>query len=395
MELFNPHSNDWLKNKFSIYNDLRNRDTAYWSDTYKMYVITRYDDVVFALNNPEIFSSAYGNLIVEDSRRFGQTLGASDNPTHDFLKNIVRNAYSKDNMDRIASCFSHHARRLLSDKDNLNLSDVISELSAWCVAEIINFPYDKKEVVDLIIDIQKKSSLATNTNIDDSSYKEFRHILKKLWVPKIEPLGPGIYNEFYYNDSIDLDPNEQHPRSSLFVGPIISGASSMAGGLQFLTLDLHRSGKLHNLLNDKSLIPSAVNESLRYNASTGRFSRTVKSEVELHGVKLMAGDRVALCLDSANRDPRAFTNPDVFDLGRQGSKSLAFGHGMHACIALSISKNIMSTWLELLFDIFGNYRITTLDSELEYLMTASGNNDLLTNLYIEKTLNLTNSSASA
>lgn len=395
MELFNPHSNDWLRNKFSIYNDLRERDTAYWSEAYKMYVITRYDDVMFALNNPEIFSSAYGNLIVEDSRRFNTTLGASDNPHHDFLKNIVRNAYSKDNMDRITDCFSFHARRLLSDKKKLNLSDAIAELSAWCVAEIINFPYDKKEVVDLIIDIQKKSSLATNTNIDDSSYKNFRHILKKLWVSKTAPLGPGIYNEFYYNDSMDLDPNEQHPRSSLFIGPIISGASSLAGGLQFLTLDLCRSGKLHDLLDDKSLISSAVNESLRYQASTGRFSRTVKSEVELHGVKLIDGDRVALCLDSANRDPRAFTNPDVFDFGRHGSKSLAFGHGMHACIALSISKNIMSKWLELLFDVFGEYKILTQDLEMEYLMTASGNNDLITNLYIEKTVNFTFNDASA
>ena len=82
MELFNPHSADWLLNKFKIYTDLRNRDAAYWSERYQMYVITRYDDVFHVLNNPDVFSSAQGNLIVENSNRFGLTLGASDNPVH-------------------------------------------------------------------------------------------------------------------------------------------------------------------------------------------------------------------------------------------------------------------------------------------------------------------------
>ena len=158
MELFDPHLNQWLLNKFEIYKDLRARDSAYWSKKYQMYVITRYEDVVFALANAEIFSSAQGNLIMESPGRFGNTLGASDNPTHNVFKNIVIKAYSKDNIERIAKCFSEKAQTLLSVKHTLDMSMVIDELSAWVAAEIINLPYDKEEIKNLIIDIQHHSS---------------------------------------------------------------------------------------------------------------------------------------------------------------------------------------------------------------------------------------------
>jgi cytochrome P450 len=385
MELFDPHSNEWLNNKFLIYSDLRKRDTAYWSEKYNMHIITRYNDVLFALSNPDIFSSAKGNLIIEDPGRFNRTLGASDKPKHDFLKNIVKNAYSKENIDRISSCFSHHAHRLLSNKDSLNLSDSIIELSAWCIAEIINFPWDKQEIVNLIIDIQNKSSLSNMYNIDNTSFEKFTSIFNQLWKNRTEPTGEGIYKEFYHNDTMD-HPNP-HPRFSLFIGPIISGASSLAGGVLFLTLDLYRNEVIEKVINDKSLIKLAVNESLRYHASTGRFSRTVVKDIELHGVKFSNGDRVALCMDSANRDGDAFENPDHFDLHRKykkGITSLAFGYGPHACIAQAIARNVMEVWLEILCNKLGKYKITT-DHEFKYHMTASGNNDFITNLIIEKT----------
>ena len=168
----------------------------------------------------------------------------------------------------------------------------------------------------------------------------------------------------------------------MFTGPTISGASSLTGGLQFLTLDLFREKQLDMLLNDRSLIPNAVNESLRFHASTGRFSRTVTQPITMHGVDLKPGDRVALCLESANRDPLKFPNPDRFILDRNTSGHVAFGHGVHACIALAISKNLMQSWLEILLDSYGPYKVDTQNSDLKYVLTASGNDDMITNIKI-------------
>jgi cytochrome P450 len=207
---------------------------------------------------------------------------------------------------------------------------------------------------------------------------EFIKIVQWAIKSKIEPTGPGIYKEF-----IEKHPADLRPLISLFQGPTISGASSLTGALQFLTLDLYRHDVIEKLLKDKQLIPQAIEESLRLHASTGRFSRTVTQNITLHGIELVPGNRVVACLDAANRDPAQYDNPDQFDLNRNTTGNMAFGYGMHACIALAISKSLMHKYLEVLLDQIGNYKVMTEDSNLLYVMTSSGNNDMISNIVIE------------
>jgi cytochrome P450 len=377
MELFNPHSNEWLLNKFEIYKVLRNRDTAYYSEKYQMHVVTRYVDVKFVLGNPDIFSSARGNLIVEDSYRFGKTLGASDNPTHDVYKNIVKNAYSKDNMDRIAAAFSDRAHQLLFPVDNLNISQIIEDLSATVTAELINPPIKKQEVKEYVMHMQRHASLCVAENIDDTMRIKFRDLFTHMInTEKIPSTGPGIYNEY-----VNSNPKRVNVRS-LYIGPAVSGASSLTGALEILTLDMFRENQLDLVYKDRTLIPALINESLRFHASTGRFSRTVTKDTMLHGVALKEGDRIAVCLESANRDPAVFPDPDQFLIHRDTAGQVAFGHGVHACIALAISKRLMQVWAELLLEIYGKYKVITNNCDLKYVMTASGNDDMITNIII-------------
>ena len=376
-ELFNPHSNEWLLNKFEIYKDLRSRDTAYYSEKYKMHIFTRYSDVKSILSNPEVFSSGRGNLINEHEFRFGRTLGASDDPSHSIFKNIVKNAYSKENISRIAEVFERNAKVLLVKK-TLNISQVIEELSAWATAELLNLPYEKEKIKNLALDIQRRSPLAVANNADPASDDEFIKLVQLAIKSKIEPTGPGIYKEV-----IEKHPADLRPLMSLCQGPTISGASSLTGALQFLTLDLYRHGIIEKLLKDNQLIPQAIEESLRLHASTGRFSRTVTKDITLHGINLSPGDRVVACLDAANRDPAQYDNPDQFDLTRNTTGNMAFGYGMHACIALAISKSLMYKYLEVLLDQIGNYKVTTEDSNLLYVITSSGNNDMISNIIIK------------
>ena len=375
-ELFDPLDGRWLLNKFEIYKTLRNRDTAYWSEKYQMHVVTGYDDVVYALSNPDIFSSAQGNLIIEnDPRRFGYTLGASDNPAHDTYKNIVKEAYSKENINRVCNLMGEKARELLTGKREVNISEIVEQLSAWTTAEILNIPHDKEAIKNFIVDIQKHSDQAVKYNTNNHSFDSLREIISGYVNGEQAALGPGIYKEYIKNKHNKLY------LTALFMGPTLSGAASMSSALEFLTLDLFRTNTLGQVVNDRSLIPNAVNESLRYHASTGRFSRTVLKEVELHGITMKPGDRVALCLDSANRDPAKFSEPDKFIISRD-TTGIAFGHGVHACIALAITKAAMNVYLNVLLDEMGKYTILTRDSDLEYLIPASGNNDMITNIIL-------------
>ena len=377
MEHFNPHSNDWLLNKFETYKILRSLDKAYYDEKYNVHVITRYDDVKNALTDHNTYSSAKGNLIVENEDRFEMTPGASDDPIHTIYKNIVFAAYSKENIQRISNCAKEHINKLLK-KGTFNISEVIEEISAWTTAEILNIPYDKEYIKDLIMDIQRHSPTCVSVNVDadDTSHVKLTKLLMSLTtINSVKSTGPGIYHEYMNNN-----PTGATIRS-LFTGPCISGTSSLTGALQFLTLDLVRENQLDMLLADRSLIPLAVNESLRFHASTGRFSRTVTQDVTLHNVDLKPGDRVALCLESANRDPSIFENPDVFNMHRNTSSHLGFGYGAHACIALVISKAVMAVYLEALLDN-GKYSVVTKNKDFKYVMTASGNDDMISNIVI-------------
>jgi cytochrome P450 len=376
-ELFDPLDGKWLLNKFEIYKTLRNKDTAYWSEKYQMHVVTRYDDVVYALSNPDIFSSAQGNLIIEtEPGRFGNTLGASDNPAHDTYKNIVKEAYSKENINRVCNLMGEKARELIAGKSEVNISEVIGHLSAWVTAEILNIPHDKEKVKDFIVDIQRHADQAVKYNTNNHTFDSLKEIIfVSVYEAQTPASGPGIYQEY-----VKHKPNKFHI-TALFMGPTLSGAASMSSALEFLTLDLFRTDTLDQVVNDRSLIPNAINESLRYHASTGRFSRTVLKEVELHGITMKPGDRVALCLDSANRDPAKFSEPDKFIISRD-TTGIAFGYGVHACIALAITKAAMNVYLNVLLDEMGKYKVLTTDNNLEYLIPASGNNDMITNIIL-------------
>jgi len=89
---------------------------------------------------------------------------------------------------------------------------------------------------------------------------------------------------------------------------------------------------------DPTLIPLWVEETLRYDNSTQALARLVTRDIELHGEKLRAGDKLVLLVGSANRDERAFPDADRFDVLRNTQRSLAFGQGTHFCLGASLAR---------------------------------------------------------
>ncbi len=93
---------------------------------------------------------------------------------------------------------------------------------------------------------------------------------------------------------------------------------------------------------DPSLIPHAINETLRLESPVQQFTRTVTADHALSGVDLAAGSRVMLLYGSANRDERKYPDADRFDIARKPSDHLAFGRGEHACIGMQLARLEMS-----------------------------------------------------
>ncbi|HEV8003536.1 MAG TPA: cytochrome P450 [Planctomycetaceae bacterium] len=104
-----------------------------------------------------------------------------------------------------------------------------------------------------------------------------------------------------------------------------------------LTL-LEHPDQLARLRADRELLPSAIEEVLRYRSPLQAVFRTTKSEVEVHGQKIPAGKLVLPMIGAANRDPRQFPDPNRFDITRDPNPHVAFGHGIHFCMGAPLSR---------------------------------------------------------
>ena len=115
--------------------------------------------------------------------------------------------------------------------------------------------------------------------------------------------------------------------------------------------------QLEAVIADRTLLEPAIEESLRWNPTNPLFTRLAVNEIELGGVAIPQGSIVDICLGAANRDPRRWENPDVFDLHRPFQQHLGTGIGPHMCLGRFVAQAEMTVAMNRLFDHFPNLRL--------------------------------------
>ncbi|QIS12857.1 cytochrome P450 [Nocardia arthritidis] len=139
---------------------------------------------------------------------------------------------------------------------------------------------------------------------------------------------------------------------------LAAGLDTTANMLALGTFALLRNpAQLDALRADPALIDRAVEELLRYLSVAKTFQRTALEDVELGGTTIEAGQVVILSMNTANRDPERFAEPDVLDLGRQAVGHLAFGHGIHQCLGQQLARVEMRVAFPALLDRFPALRL--------------------------------------
>jgi cytochrome P450 len=124
-----------------------------------------------------------------------------------------------------------------------------------------------------------------------------------------------------------------------------------------LTALLQRPEMLAAVRDDRQLLRSTIEESLRWVPTDPMFSRYVTRDVEFHGVQLPRGAVLHLCLGAANRDPARWERPDEFDIRRPPKPTLAFGNGPHVCIGMHVARAEMAVGIGALLDRLPNLRL--------------------------------------
>jgi cytochrome P450 len=364
---------------------LRSEAPVFWQDERHgrgFWSLTRYDDVLGASKDHETFSSAVGGTSLMDLTpeqvESRMSMLDADPPKHTRLRNIVNKAFTPRAVNAYEGRIREMFRELLDEtfaEQELDFVDAVAvELPMRILCELMGVPLgDRRHLVEL------GNRMLGNTDPDQAG--EFvagqADLSRYAHLPFSSPAAPEMFA--YANRlaaqrrgepgddlttrliraEIDGDGLSEHEFDLFFLLLVTAGNETtrhaMSNGLLAL---LEHPAERARLLADPSLIPSAVEEILRWAPSLLHFRRTATRDVELRGQTIRAGDKVALWYVSANRDEEQFPDARRFDVGRDPNRHLSFGlGGPHFCLGAHLARLELRVWLEEMLPVLGRVEL--------------------------------------
>jgi cytochrome P450 len=359
---FDPYSPAVDADPFPFYKTLRDHYPAFWSQEANMWILSRYADIVTALNDWQTFSSAKGNLMTELPNRAGNTLGTTDPPRHDRLRGLIQHAFMRRNLESLSDPIREIARTVagpLADRDQFDfITDFSSQFTVKVLWAVLGLPAGDEGTAREKAVLMVQSDPATRTKGPEhlAAYQWMQDYAAQVIADRRKNPQDDLISQF---SMAEIDGDRLDEREVLLTTTtlIMAGVESLAGFMSMFVYNLadHPEARRQCVANP-ALLPDAIEESLRFNTSAQRFRRCLQKDLELHGQKMKAGDFVCLAYGAGNRDERQFPNADVYDLGRKPRGHLGFGGGVHACLGTMIARLAVKTAMEEFHKIVPDYR---------------------------------------
>ena len=336
-------------------------DTGFWS-------VATYAEVLQVLRDPITYSSEHGGTLLQDLDASGSVLTMMDDPRHARVRRLVSAGLTPRRVAEMEDDIRRRARELV---DNIEggepfdfLERVAADLPMQMICSLLGIPeHDRHlllEAVDPAFDVPEGDAEARLANAASTlaGTVEYagRLIAEKRTHPSDDMLSVVVHAEL-----ADVDPPHLSDLElfSFFFLLFSAGSettrNAVAGGLLALQ---ERPDQLAALRNDRTgLLPSFVEEVLRWTTPSPAQRRTATTATTLGGQKVEAGDKVLIWEGSANRDERVFDLPDVFDLRRDPNPHLSFGHGVHHCLGASLARREIQVLFDELLARFAGYEL--------------------------------------
>jgi cholest-4-en-3-one 26-monooxygenase len=341
-----PHKQmAWLRAEAPVYWHQREMPggRGFWA-------ITKHADIVRISKDPLTFSSFRGGTNIpdyapEDLSNIQMLMVNMDPPQHGKFRKLVSLGFTPRMVARLEPKV-RDAARLIVDKIASKGScdfvrDVSAELPLQVIAEMIGVPQeDRGKLFDWSNRLIGFDDPEFSTSIEDA-----RIAAGEVWMysNQLAEERRGQKGEDFLsiivNAEIDGEKLTELEVNCFFLLLSVAGNETtrnlITGGMIAL---LDNPAELERLKADPSLLPTAVDEMLRWVTPVMHFRRTATKDVEIRGVKIKEGDKVILYYNSANRDEEIFQNPEKFDVGRTPNDHLAFGVGEHFCLGNNLAR---------------------------------------------------------
>jgi cytochrome P450 len=370
--VFDPFSEDFFNGPWEIYRRLREEAPVYYNDKYDFYALSRHEDVAAAYKDHETYSSAYGLDLAQvrsDEPLPAKMIIIMDPPEHRQMRSLVNKVFTPRAIEAMNPMVTETIDRYIA-KANPDRFDVVQDFSALFPVEVITqmlgVPDEYRQQVREWVD----TSLHREPGQIEMSEKGMQAIAEgfALYYDLIQQRRADPQDDMFSHLIAAEIEREDGEKESLDDFEIAGFATLLGGaGAETVTKLLGNAAvtfarnpdEWQKLLDDRSKIPAAVEELLRYEAPNQYNVRRSLREVQLHGVTIPEGKPVFLLAGSANRDSEAFTDADNFDIDRDRTEAqnLGFGYGVHSCLGAALARMESAIALERLLDFMPRYEV--------------------------------------
>ena len=368
---FDPFSQEFYDDPVEIYRRVREDAPVYYSEQYDFYALTRHVDVVAAFKDFATYSSAYGVDLstVRSGEPMPPLIIFMDPPDHRHMRSLLNRIFTPRAIQSQSTLVSAKIDKYLGAIEG-DRFDVVQDFAA-------PFPV---EVITTMLGVPDEDAQKVRLWIDESLRREPGQVEMGE-----AGLQASIETAMFYLNL--LQKRRADPRDDLFTTLItaeieredgeksklddleIASFATLLGGAGAETVTKLVSSAVavfarhpeqwQKLLEDRSKIPAAVEELLRYEGPVQYNVRRSQKEVTLHGVTIPAGKPVFLLGGSANRDPAAFTDPDTFDIDRDRTEAqnIGLGYGIHSCLGAALARMETAIAIDKLLDFMPRYEV--------------------------------------
>ncbi len=384
--LFSPAANK--RDPYPIYAQLREHASVVKVEEAGLWVLSRYDDVVYALKRPDLFSSrrdpALARQLSDPRLEKSMTLLSDtsivgvDPPAHTRLRKLINSAFTPRAIDRLEAQVRTLTHELVDDilkKQEFDLIEalaiplpviVISRMLGVDPARQDDFKRWSDDLLagsrfdEQIDELEVERLIASRREFSDY----FREAIEQRRAAPREDLLSDLVRAEVERELLSADEVR-----TMAVVLMLAGNETTTNLIGNAMAEILQHPKqLRRLRADPSLIPGFIEEALRFSSPVAMLVRTLTQDVTIRGVTIPEGEAVALMLGAANRDPRRFPDPDRFDITREPSTHLAFGYGIHFCVGAPLSRLEARVAFEEMFGRFPEF--TRVPGSLDWATTS-------------------------
>jgi cytochrome P450 len=345
MDLF---SDEMRRNPFAAYDQMRSAAPVFYYPPFDFWMVFDFDSVKRALIDHDAFSS---NLsLVPGQGNPGEWFIFFDPPRHTKLRALISKAFTPRVVANLEPRIRELSRQLLDqsiERGAMNLvADFAVPLPMLVIAEMLGVPVADwpryRRWSDVIVNIANTVSKDEEAARAIQEYRavtaEMREFLPGLVAQKRAERQDDLLTRLV---EAEVDGERLTAEELLgFIQLLLVGGQETTANLisNAVLCFIENPDQLARLRAAPALLPSAIEEVLRYRSPVQWMPRATRRDVEVHGQVIPAGKLVLPMIGSANRDPKQFRDAGRFDITRDPNPHIAFGHGIHSCLGAPLAR---------------------------------------------------------